>query len=191
MPISALKLLELNQRYHLIENLSERELENPEGVGTDLRVGEVYKTTEAGFLGIEERHTPEIKKIADIKEGDKKVVLNPGAYVLVKTIERINVPSEKISLETWKAARYLMPVVYPRSTLQRCGIALFRTKTDPGYSGELTFGLANLGNQKFTFELGARMFNIVFEPVIGDIKRAYSGQHNQGRVSGGVTEVQN
>ena len=35
------------------------------------------------------------------------------------------------------------------------------------------------------------MFNIVFEPVIGDIQRAYSGQHNEGRVSGGVTEVQN
>ena len=191
MPISALKLLELNRKYNLIENLSERELENPEGVGVDLRVGEVYRAIEPGFLGINERHTPEIKKIADIKEGDKKVVLNPGAYVLVKTIETINVPFEKISLETWKPARYLMPVVYPRSTLQRCGIALFRTKTDPGYSGELTFGLANLGKQKFTFELGARMFNVVFEPVIGDIGRAYSGQHNEGRVSGGVTEVQN
>jgi len=191
MPISALKLLELNRKYNLIENLSERELENPEGVGTDLRVGEVYQATEPGFLGIDERHTPEIKKMADIKEGDKKVVLNPGAYVLVKTIERVNIPSEKITLEKWKPARYLMPVVYPRSTLQRCGIALFRTKTDPGYSGELTFGLANLGKQKFTFELGARMFNIVFEPVIGDIRRVYSGQHNDGRVSGGVTEFQN
>ncbi|MCK5624855.1 hypothetical protein KAI04_03365 [Candidatus Pacearchaeota archaeon] len=191
MPISALKLLELNEKYNLIENLSERELLNPEGVGTDLRVGEVYKIIEPGFLGIDERHTPAIKKVADINEGDKKVVLNPGAYVLVKTMERLNVPAEKISLETWKASRYLMPVVYPRSTLQRCGIALFRTKTDPGYSGELTFGLTNLGNQKFTFELGARMFNVVFEPVIGDINRAYSGQHNQGRVSGGVTEFQN
>ncbi len=191
MPISALKLLELNKRYNLIENLSERELENPEGVGTDLRVGEVYKTIEPGFLGVTERHTPEIKKIADIKQGDKKVVLNPGAYVLVKTIERINIPSEKIPIESWKSSKYLMPIVFPRSTLQRCGIALFRTKTDPGYSGELIFGLANLGNQKFTFELGARMFNIVFEPVIGEIGRAYSGQHNLGRVSGGVTEIQN
>ena len=191
MPISALKLLELNKRYNLIENLSERELENPEGVGTDLRVGEVYQAIEPGFLGVEERHTPEIKKIADINNGDKKVVLNPGSYVLVKTIERVNIPSEKIVLEKWKAAKYLMPVVFPRSTLQRCGIALFRTKTDPGYSGELTFGLANLGKQKFVFELGARMFNIVFEPVVGELGRAYSGQHNLGRVSGGITEVQN
>ena len=191
MPISALKLLELNKKYHLIENLSERELLNPEGVGTDLRVGEVYQITEPGFLGIVERHTPEVKKIADVNNGDKKVVLNPGAYVLVKTMERINVPAEKIQIEKLRASKYLMPIVYPRSTLQRCGIALFRTKTDPGYSGELTFGLVNLGNQKFSFELGARMFNLVFEPVIGDIIRAYSGQHNEGRVSGGVTEIQN
>ena len=61
MPISALKLLELNEKYNLIENLSERELLNPEGVGTDLRVGEVYKIIEPGFLGIDERHTPAIK----------------------------------------------------------------------------------------------------------------------------------
>lgn len=190
MPISALKLLELNRKYNLIENLSERELENPEGVGTDIRVGEVYQAVEEGFLGVTERHTPEIKKIADIKKGDKKIVLNPGSYILVKTIEKVNIPSEKIPVEKRKK-RYLMPVVFPRSTLQRCGVALFRTKTDPGYSGELTFGLANLGKHKFTFELGARMFNIVFEPVIGELGRAYSGQHNKGRVSGGVTEVQN
>jgi len=156
-----------------------------------LRVGEVYQAIEPGFLGIDERHTPKIKKIADINEGDKKVVLNPRAYVLVKTIEKVNIPDKKISIESWKPARYLMPVIYPRTTLQRCGIALFRSKTDPGYSGELIFGLANLGNQKFTFELGARMFNIVFEPVIGNIGRVYSGQHNEGRVSGGVTEIQN
>jgi deoxycytidine triphosphate deaminase len=42
MILSAKKILELNEKYKIIENLSEREL-NPEGVGIDVRVGEVYK----------------------------------------------------------------------------------------------------------------------------------------------------
>ena len=36
------------------------------------------------------------------------------------------------------------------------------------------------------------MFNLVFETIIGDIKRPYSGQHQGGRVtSGGEVEIQN
>ena len=42
MIISAKKIIELNKKYKLIENLSEREL-TPEDVGIDIRVGEVYK----------------------------------------------------------------------------------------------------------------------------------------------------
>jgi hypothetical protein len=41
MIISAKRILELNSEYHFIENLDKREL-NPEGVGFDIRVGEIY-----------------------------------------------------------------------------------------------------------------------------------------------------
>ena len=43
MYLTSLKVLELNEKYHLIEDLCERDLENPEGVGLDLRVGRVEK----------------------------------------------------------------------------------------------------------------------------------------------------
>ena len=69
--------------------------------------------------------------------------------------------------------------------MQRGGISFHATKTDPGYKGKLTFGIKNQGKNKFVFELGARMFNIEFEPVIGEIKRVYSGQHQGGRVTSG------
>jgi len=190
MALSAIKILELNKKYNLIENLSERELKNPEGVGIDIRGGEVYEILEPGFLGITERHTPEIKKIASIENNDKGFIIKPGGYYLIKTIEKFNIPSKKVKIGPGNF-KYLTPIINPRSTLQRCGIALFRTKTDPGYSGELTFGIANLGKFDFKFELGARMFNVLFEEVTGEIKRSYSGQHQGGRVSGGVTETQN
>jgi len=191
MALSAVKILELNQKYNLIEGLSDRELNNPEGVGIDIRVGEVYEIEGDGFLGVTERKMPNIKMIASITKGDKQVIMNPGDYLLVKTIEKFNIPGEKVEVEKG-VHKYLTPVINPRSTLQRCGVGLFKTKTDPGYSGELTFGIANLGKQKFTFELGARMFNVLIQEVTGEISRAYSGQNQGGRVtSDGKKETQN
>lgn len=181
MIISAKKIIELNKKYKLIENLSEREL-TPEGAGIDVRVGEVYKIEGKGYLGTDIRKTPDIRKVADIRQGDKKIVLNPGEFVLVKTIEKVNVPSEKIVIEEEEEPAYLMLDVYPRSTLQRCGVYFMGTKTDPGYYGELTFALVNVGNTPFELELGARIANLVFKQVKGDIHRPYEGQWRGGRV---------
>ena len=191
MIISTLKVLELNKRYKLIENLDERELKNPEGVGMDIRVGKVYRLIGEGFLGVTDRKSSDTEKIADIDKGDKEVVLRPSDYVLAKTIEKFNVPGEKIEIEEGAKPMFISLHVYPRSTLQRCGIYLMATKTDPGYSGELTFALANLSDKPFKMELGARFANIVFMQVTGDINRAYEGQWKGGRVSSGGVERQN
>lgn len=184
MIVSTRKILELNDRYHLLENLCERE-SYPEGVGIDIRVGEVYSIEGEGYLGVEERKTPEIELVASIRKGDKEVTLGMHEFVLVKTMEKVNLPAEKIVVEDGMKPAYLMMDVRPRSTLQRCGIYFMGTKTDPGYHGELTFALANLGKKPFRLELGARIANVVFQPVLGDIHRAYGGQWNGGRVSTG------
>ncbi len=192
MVLSGVKILELNGRYGLVEGLGERDRENPEGVGLDLRVGEVHCLTGYSFLGVESRLSPKTKKIASFDiDGDKEIMMKPGDYFLVTTMETIHSPKEKVEIGEGMPPVYLMPVIYPRSSLQRGGIALLCTKTDPGYRGKLTFGLKNLSDQDFGFELGARMFNLVFEAVIGDISRPYAGQHQGGRVtSAGKEEVQ-
>ncbi|PIZ55879.1 hypothetical protein COY23_03980 [bacterium (Candidatus Torokbacteria) CG_4_10_14_0_2_um_filter_35_8] len=189
MVISAKTILELNKKYNLIEDLSERELD-PEGVGIDVRVGEVYRLKGKGYLGVSDRKTPEVKKIADIKKGDKKVILKPGDFVLVKIIEKVNIPSKKIAIEKGRDPVFIMPDVYPRGTLQRCGIYFKGTKTDPGYKGELIFALANVGGFPFELELGARIANLVFHEVVGDLSRAYQGQWKGGRVTTKGVEVQ-
>jgi deoxycytidine triphosphate deaminase len=188
MILSTKKVLELNTQYKLLENLDEREA-YPEGVGIDIRVGEVYKLIGEGFLGRTERKTPDIEKIADIQKGDKEIIIQPHDYVLVKTMEKVNLPGEKIKIDDGEPV-YIMADVYPRSTLQRCGLYLMATKTDPGYSGELTFALTNLSNSPFRLELGARIANIVFEQVVGDIFRAYEGQWKGGRVATDTKEKQ-
>jgi deoxycytidine triphosphate deaminase len=193
MKISAIRILELNEKYNLIENLFERELNNPEGAGFDLRVGQVNRIIGDSLLGVKERYSPETELLGDIeKDGEKEIILKPGEYFLVTTIEILNSPTQKIKYDEFFPEAYLKPIIYPRSSLQRGGVSLHFTKTDPGYKGKLTFGIKNLGNQNFKFQLGARMFNVEFEPVVGELKRAYSGQHQGGRVSsGGELEIQN
>lgn len=181
MILSAKKVLELNKKYKLVENLGERE-KNPEGVGIDLRVGEVYKLSGKGFLGVETRKTPLGEKIADIKKHTGPVTLKAHSYVLVKTMEKVNSPSTKIVVDRGRPPAYVMYHMYPRTTLHRSGILLIATKGDPGYFGELTFGLANLSDMDFDFELGARLANVVFEEVEGEISRPYRGQWKGGRV---------
>jgi len=179
MIISAKRIIQLNGKYRFIDNLSDREKE-PEGVGIDVRVGEIYLIKGSGFLGVEERNTPDATKIASFPY-DKSYILKPNDYVLAKTIESINIPAEEILIDEKLKPGLIMVDVYSRSTLFRSGVLLLATKTDPGYFGELTFGLKNLGGCDFKIELGARFANLVFKYVIGEAN-AYQGQWKGGRV---------
>ncbi|MEK6819937.1 MAG: dCTP deaminase [Nanoarchaeota archaeon] len=164
------ELLKLVRENKLVENLSERELTNPEGAGFDLRVGEIFIIKEGeSFLGETERFTPDVKSIA--KYGSSKgIILQPGDFVLVKTIEKVNLPKD------------IAAIFRPRSTLQRSGIGLFTATANPGYSGELTFGMSNMGKNNFRLEMGARIAHILFFSTSENFS-AYRGQWQGGRVS--------
>ncbi|MCX6749127.1 MAG: hypothetical protein NTW17_00065 [Candidatus Pacearchaeota archaeon] len=192
MILSALRVLELNEKYHLIEGLGERDSLNPEGIDIDLRAGKIEKIEGESFLGVTERSSASTSIIGDIeKDGSKKICMKPGDYFLVSTIEKINCPAQPVVYEEGEPARYIIPDIKPRVSLQKAGVSLHYSTTNPGYSGNLIFGIHNGSNHLFTFELGARMFKIYWQPVIGDIKRPYTGQHQGGRVtSQGKTEVQ-
>ncbi|MAG02000.1 dCTP deaminase [Candidatus Pacearchaeota archaeon] len=172
------RLLQLVHENRLVEDLSERELENPEGSGFDLRLGEIFKIKDGdSFLGVTERFTPEVESIARI-EDHKDIIIKPGDYFLVKTIEKVNLPDN------------IAAIFRPRSTLQRSGIALFTATANPGYRGELTFGLKNMGNNDFKIELGTRFVHIVFFDTSENVS-AYRGQWQGGRVSTqGESEIQ-
>jgi len=180
MIISAHRILQLNTSHKIIENLDPREL-NPEGVGFDLRVAEVYRLSGEGYLGVENRKTPEIEKAAD--SAHKEIIIKPGEFVLVKTMEKVSLPAGKIQVEAGREPALIMAHIYTRTTLFRCGISLMATKVDPGYSGELTFAMANLSPFPFKLEMGARIANIVFLEVLGELSRAYGGQWQGGRVT--------
>jgi|WetSurMetagenome_2_1015567.scaffolds.fasta_scaffold00657_14 deoxycytidine triphosphate deaminase len=185
------KLHELVKEIKLVEGLCDREMNNPEGAGFDLRLGEVFELEGDGFLGVEERKTPaaksvakanpncatgeEIKGVAD--ETEKAFAFAPGKYYLVKTMEKVNLPIT------------LSGVIFPRTTMFRSGLGMFNGIVQPGYSGELTFGVCNLGQSNIKISFGARIAHITFQEVLGEGNQ-YKGQWQGGRVSTGGSEVQ-
>lgn len=165
----------------LITGLGGRDLSQPEGVGIDLRLGAVHKIIEGGAYiendgpgGLGKRCGVKTEEIFKLKEGEEQdeFVIGPGEYYLVQTAEAINVPLN------------VMPITYPRSSLFRAGLLLLVTKSDPGYKGQLTFGLTNLSPFPVKLQLGARICNIVFHSIEGE-GIAYRGQHQGGRISHG------
>jgi len=175
------ELKKLVKEKKLVENLSERERKNPEGAGFDIRVDEVYRISGDGFLGVNERKTPKETLVAKYKNGKKiRFPVKPGEFYLVKTIEKVNTPSD------------MTIYTFARSTLFRSGVTLLLTQTAPGYSGPLVFGLKNLGPCDFMLELGARIAHIQFLRVGEETaqENLYRGQWQGGRVTAKKKERQ-
>jgi deoxycytidine triphosphate deaminase len=196
------KLHELVKEIKLVEGLCDREMSNPEGAGFDLRLGEVYELVGDGFLGVEERKTPDIKLVASChceespgrrsnpdnsskdeiasrgaRNDNNYFIFAPGKYYLVKTMEKVNLPVT------------LSGIVFPRTTMFRSGLGMFNGIVQPGYSGELTFGVCNLGPSNVKISFGARIAHITFQEVLGEGNQ-YKGQWQGGRVSTGGQEKQ-
>ena len=125
------QLLKLVKTKKLVENMSERELTNPEGAGFDLRLGEVYKFKgKKSFLGVEERKTPDVKLLSKYNPKKKtSFVFKPGSYYLIKTIEKVNTPNN------------ILILFRPRSTLFRSGMMLLTATCSPGYCESLLLAL--------------------------------------------------
>jgi deoxycytidine triphosphate deaminase len=188
--MSVLGIDEIHRRIKeesLIEGLGDRELNNPEGVGMDLRLGAVHEMVEGGaFLeadgdaGLGKRKGVKTEELATFDENSseiKEIIIKPGEYYLVSTHEVINTPND------------LMPLLYPRSSLFRAGLLLLNTKIDPGYKGKLTMGLTNLSKFEVKLQLGARICNVVFFKIEGKTV-SYRGQHQGGRISPDKEEQQ-
>lgn len=164
----------------LLENLGDRDLNNPEGTGIDLRLGSIHKIIEGGAFieadGIAGQgmrkgvKTEELASFNPDSDTQDFIVVKPGEYYLVQCVETVNTPMD------------LMPLVYPRSSLFRAGLLLLYSKTDPGYKGKLTFGLTNLSPFDVTLQMGARICNMVFHIIEGETV-SYRGQHQGGRVT--------
>jgi dUTP pyrophosphatase len=172
-------LLSLVNEQSLIEGLSERELTNPESCVFDIRIGEISRLKGRGFLGIDERKTPQHELIAKYEGNPGTVVtIKPGEYYATESIETFHMPDN------------LFALVKPRSTLFRSGIIMRAGVVDPGYNGKIHPALYNASNVDLDIELGARYLQVFFFEVKGDMVRTYEGQWQGGRKAARKVETQ-
>ena len=159
------EILKLIKQKSLIENVGEKNIQ-PSGI--DLRVKCIYRLKNGGFLGVDDRNTPDVDNVSD-RLGEK-FKLEPNEFVLVETIEKVNMPKD------------VMAIILPRSSLFRCGVSLHTAVVDPGFVGTLTFGMKNLSEFPFEIEIGSKIGQIVFETVKGNVK-LYDGKYQGGKVT--------
>jgi deoxycytidine triphosphate deaminase len=178
MILGITELLRRVREENLVERLSARELENPEGAGFDLRLGRLFRLTSPGFLGVDERETPQVELLAEYDpEKRESFIIKPGEYFLTETIETFHMPLD------------LLGILKPRTTLHRSGILTRVSIVDPGYSGAVHPALYNAGPAPFEIELGARYVNVMFFEIKG-AGNAYRGQWQGGRTTTEKRETQ-
>ena len=153
----------------LVEDLPESELNSPVGTGFDFRVGELHKITGSSYLGREGRLTPESEILATFRGDPGHYVIKPREYCLIKTIEIVNLPND------------VMLTFYPRSSFFRSGVSVHTGLADPGFSGQLTFGIVNLSNHDFTLEMGAKVAHAMFQRISGGAP--YRGKWQGGKMT--------
>ena len=171
----------------IVKDLGERDLKNPEGASVDLRLGSIHRIVGGsafietdGVAGQGLRSGFETEQIHSFKDGEatqETVVIAPGEYYLVKTVETVDIPLDVLA--DFRA----------RSSLFRAGLNLLTTVGSPGYKGELVFGLHNSGQHSVTLQLGARISQAVFYRLESE-GIAYRGQNQGGRVTASGIEKQ-
>ena len=171
----------------IVKNLGERDLNNPEGASVDLRLGSIHKIVDGdafieadGAAGQGLRSGFKTERLFSYKEDSDTqdtIVINPGDYFLVKTVETVKIPLDVLA--DFRA----------RSSLFRAGLSLLTTVGSPGYEGELIFGLHNAGQYPVTLQMGARISQAIFYKLESE-GVAYRGQNQGGRVTSAGIEQQ-
>ena len=97
-----------------------------------------------------------------VEEGEE-FILHPGDFVLGTTIERVAVPDDLIAR------------VEGRSSLGRLAVVIHATAgvVDPGYRGQITLELSNLGTAPVALAPGMRISQVIFTELKNAAERPY------------------
>ncbi|MHB8618685.1 MAG: deoxyuridine 5'-triphosphate nucleotidohydrolase [Chloroflexota bacterium] len=132
--------------------------------GLDLTLATVYELTEAGRLGVHDRHLPDRVPLAFDFWG--WLHLAPGHYSVLYN-ETVCLPLD------------LMALGRPRSSLQRCGATLHTAVWDPGYTGrsESLLVIHNAGG--IDLQKDARILQLVFFRLQQPTSAPYAGHYQR------------
>ncbi|OYR40152.1 MULTISPECIES: dCTP deaminase [unclassified Halorubrum] len=135
----------------------------------DLRLGERF--LEFQRTNIPCIHPTEADEVGEyvtettVDEGDE-FILHPGDFVLGTTTERVEIPDD------------LVAHVEGRSSLGRLAIVVHATAglCDPGYKGQITLELSNLGTAPVALSPGMRVSQLTFTELKSPADRPYGAE---------------
>ena len=135
----------------------------------DLRLGEEFlefqRTNISCIHPNREEEVGQYVSETFVPEGEE-FILHPGDFVLGTTIERVEIPSD------------LIAHVEGRSSLGRLAVVIHATAgiVDPGYKGQITLELSNLGTAPVALTPGMRVSQLIFTELKTPAERPYGAE---------------
>ena len=149
----------------VVEPLDDPDLQ-VQPASVDLRLGreflEFRRTNIPYIHPNDEREIGEYVSERIVEEGEE-FILHPGDFVLGTTKERVEIPAD------------LIAHVEGRSSLGRLAIVVHSTAglCDPGYRGQITLELSNLGTAPVALTPGMRVSQLTFTQLTSRAERPY------------------
>jgi dCTP deaminase len=152
----------------VVEPLDDPDLQ-VQPASVDLRLG-------AQFLEFQHANIPCIHPNAEqevddyvsetVVDPDAEFILHPGDFVLGTTYERVEIPND------------LIAHVQGRSSLGRLAVVVHATAgvVDPGYRGQITLELSNLGTAPVALTPGMRISQLIFTELKTPAERPYGSE---------------
>ena len=118
---------------------------------------------------------PPLNESGDFVKGPESWYLEPDEFALGCTVEKVTIP------------RHLCAQVNGKSSLGRLGLLVHATAgyVDPGFMGQITLELKNIGNHTIVLTEGMAVAQLVFHQLRQPAERPYGtpelGSHYQGQ----------
>ncbi|PSP84869.1 dCTP deaminase [Halobacteriales archaeon QS_1_68_17] len=152
----------------VVEPLDDPDLQ-VQPASVDLRLGreflEFQRTNISCIHPDSEQEVEEYVTETYVEEGDD-FILHPGDFVLGTTHERVEIPPD------------LIAHVEGRSSLGRLAVVVHATAglADPGYRGQITLELSNLGTAPVALTPGMRISQLTFTELTTAAERPYGSE---------------
>ena len=169
----------------VVEPLDDPELQiQPASI--DLRLGreflEFQRTNISCIHPDSEQEVDEYVDETHVEAGED-FVLHPGDFVLGTTKERVEIPPD------------LLGTVQGRSSLGRLAVVIHATAgiVDPGYKGQITLELSNLGTAPVSLNPDMRISQLIFTELKSRAERPYGterGSKYQGQSGPQASRIQ-
>jgi len=147
--------------------------ENLQPSSLDLELSDevrVFDNWQKGEIDVREKE--DISRVVEIKNGG--FVLHPSEFILGSTVEKVTLPLDV-------AAK-----LEGRSSLGRLGLIVHATAgyVDLGFSGWLTFEIANISKLPIRMYAGMRIAQIVFYQMTSKVENAYGCEKLKSKYQG-------